>query len=161
MKEQTPPPDQPFTFTEREMLFDRLSHSRFEVMLREKQTTIHEVKLDTNRYGEFLFVTVSRQQAEKRQALTFFGLGFHEHRERWLTDWSWYETDLRGERQAQHLEKQAALKAISARHAEVASYVTNNPPSRRAQLYTLLADLTDEDGALSELEDLGDWLLDE
>ena len=29
--------------------------------------------------------------------------------------------------------------------------------SRRAQLFETLADLTDEDGALTELEDLGIW----
>ncbi len=161
IKEQTPHPHQPFAFTERERLFDRLSHPRFEALLRDEQTTIHDVKLDTNLYGEFLFVTLSHQQAAERQALTFFGLGFHEHRERWLTTWSWYETDLRGERQKSRLDKPQVLEQIAARHAEVVSYGTPHQSSKRAQLYTLLADLTDEDGALSEMEDLDDWLLDE
>lgn len=34
---------------------------------------------------------------------------------------------------------------------------TDEAQSERAKLYDLLADLTDEDGALSGLDDLGEW----
>ena len=36
-------------------------------------------------------------------------------------------------------------------------YVTPPAQSKRAQLFEMLAELTDEDGAITELEDLGFW----
>jgi hypothetical protein len=49
-----------------------------------------------------------------------------------------------------------ALEQIKARLEWVSSQAASEPkPSRRAQLYELMAELTDEDGALTDLEDFG------
>lgn len=156
-------PKRAFEFTEREELHDRISDARFRAMLADERTTIHSIALDTNNYGEFLFVTVSRPTDDETQSVTFWGLGFHEYRERWLTNqWRWYESTLHPKFREVHLEKDAALKVIEERRIDIGPDVGSQPSqSKRAQLFELLADLTDEDGAYMELEDFGDDLLDD
>ena len=68
-----------------------MSDRRFRAMLADEQTTIHKVEQDSNSFGEFLFITVSRPEAGKPQFWTFYGMGFHEFRERWYTqEWAWF-----------------------------------------------------------------------
>src|SRR5688572_33305957 len=82
-----------FAFTEHQRLWERISHERLTAKLTDERTAVHHIEVSTNNYGEFLFVTMSQQVGADRQMLTFWGLGFHESRERWLTDrWCWYET---------------------------------------------------------------------
>jgi hypothetical protein len=160
-KEQ-PQPQVPFEFTEQERLNDRLSHARFQALLQDNRTTIHEAALSSNTYGEFLFVTVARPKGEEQTHLTFYGLGYHEYRERWITEtWGWYEATPSPRWQNQRLSADVATEIISLRQQEISGYVGQSTQSPRAKLYELLAYLTDEDGAISELEDLGevaDWL---
>ena len=95
----TPPlpelkPGKGFGFTEQERLYDRVSNERFEAILNDPHTTIHEVKESTNNYGEFAFVTVSRAVEDRRECVTFYGCGFHELRKRWFVDtWFWYRAN--------------------------------------------------------------------
>ena len=85
-----PKPANEFGFTEREQLFDRISHERLIGFLDDTTTTVHKVEESSNSYGEFLFVTVSRPGTSHRHCITFYGIGLHEHRERWVTDeWFW------------------------------------------------------------------------
>lgn len=160
---ETLQPNEPFEFTERERLYDRISHARFQALLLDARTTIHAAELSSNSYGEFLFVTLSQGGGEKRQYLTFWGMGYHEYRERWITEtWSWYEAMETPKMQAQRLSKQEAEEFIAQRQAEIRPYQGQNTQSKCGKLFELLADLTDEDGALAELEDLGgaaDWLI--
>ena len=161
-KEQ-PTPSEPFSFTEHEKLYDRISDARFNALIEDENTTIHKVETDANNYGEFAFVTVSREAQGQRNLLTLWGLGFHEQRERWITDhWRWY----RGNQFPAILEQQVTLEEVQTlleqRRQEIAPYASEETQSARAKLYEMLADLTDEDGAWVELEDLGDaadWLL--
>ena len=86
---QPPAPRRPyeiFGFTEQERLAWRVDQDRFDEILNDEQTIIHKIQLSSNNYGEFLFVTTSRPSDQGRIAMTFFGLGYHEQRERWLTD---------------------------------------------------------------------------
>lgn len=162
MPEREQPPAPPFEFSENERLFDQLGHQRFLALLRDQQTTIHTAELSGNSYGEFLFVTISRPKQERRTQLTFFGLGYHEYRERWITDvWSWYEGSELTKVREQRLSREAVEQLIAERQQEIAPYLNQTAQSSRGKLYEFLADLTDEDGAISELEDLGDaadWL---
>lgn len=160
MSQERPKPHSTFGFTEREALWDRVSHRRLEAILQDEQTAIHNIHLDSNSFGQFLFVTTSRPVDEGRLALTFFGLGHHEQRDRWLTDeWFWYETTLRDEPAT--LEKQEALGVIEQRRQEVLSYATGQVQSGRGRLFDVIADLTDDDGAMAEFEDLGELFDDE
>ncbi len=153
-KEGSPSSHEPFAFNENERLFDRISHTRFLELLANEQTVIHEVDLSTNSFGEFLFVTTSHTENNAAQTTTFWGMGYHESRERWLTStWSWFDSQRRFD--GQPLSKEDALAQIEARRQDVLGWDTHAKPSKRAELFALLADLTDEDGALSEIEDLG------
>lgn len=151
-----------FGLTEREQHDYRLSATRFFNLLNDPKTTVHQVHLDHNSFGEYLFVSLSRVVDGQHYGLTCYGLGFHEQRERWLTEvWYWYENHPIDSRYHQTIPKTEALRLIQERQAEIAS--SENPAlSDRALLFALLADLTDEDGALTELDDLDmDWHFDE
>src|SRR5690606_38034622 len=74
-----------FEFTRDEPLFSQLHHERVLALLNAPETTVLRATLSTNLYGEFLFVTL--RYAPKRQPaqlLTFYGLGYHDQRERWI-----------------------------------------------------------------------------
>lgn len=94
---------------------------------------------------------------EREKLYTFWGLGYHEYRERWIVDtWQWYESQQNPSKKVA-LHKEEAITQVKEREAYVRANATPTQQSRQAQLYELMADLTDEDGALSELEDLG-WM---
>lgn len=154
MKERSNPC---FTFTEREKLYDNISHARLMALLMQPDVDIHEVKEDSNSFGEYLFVTVSCRSEHPKKLYTFWGLGYHEYRERWIVEsWQWYESHQNPSKKAV-LHKEEAITQIKDRGAFVRANAAPTQQSRQAQLYELMADLTDEDGALSELEDLG-WM---
>jgi len=145
-----------FGLHENEQLFYRITDKRVMALLQDEQTTIHKISLDANNYGEFLFVTVSREVEGKPAIVTFYGLGHHEYREQWFTDeWYWYQGHPFSTILQSTLTKPEAEKQIQARRDEIAAYVTDHTPSQAAQLFAMLADLTDEDGAYSEMEDMG------
>ncbi len=147
----------PFEFTERERLFDQLSHTRFQALLNDEDTFIHEVEMSSNSYGEFLFVTVSRPSGDKRTYYTCYGLGYHDYRERWITDvWSWVKSSRTSTLEPARVTREEAGRIITERLAEIQPHVGKFTQSPRGQLYEFLAEITDEDGAISELEDLGD-----
>lgn len=155
-------PEEAFGFSENEALFERVSGERFQALLDDEATTIHRVEVSSNSYGEFLFCTVSRAGEERRIFVSFYGAGYHEPRERWLTDeWFWYRTQPWPELEEAVVPKDEAQESIEARRQEVGAFSDRQTQSRRGQLFELLADLSDEDGALSEMEDLPWWLLDD
>lgn len=118
---------------------------------------IHEVKEDSNSFGEYLFVTVSCRNEQPKKLYTFWGLGYHEYRERWIVDtWQWYESQQNVVKKPV-MHKEEAYAQIKDREEFVRANASPTQQSRQAQLYELMADLTDEDGALSELNDLG-WM---
>ena len=150
-----------FGLTNREKLWDKISDMRFNEILQDPLTTIHQVTTSYNNYGEYLFVTVSRERDGQRRAITFWGIGFHESREQWITDhWRYHSTNMRFVA-GKELALEKAQRLIQERRAEIQPYITDDPPSARAVLFALLAELVDEDGATVELEDLehllGDW----
>ncbi len=151
-----------FGFTERESLSWRVTQARFDEILADKQTMIHGISPSTNDYGEFLFVTTSRPGINERLAMTFYGLGFHDHRERWITDeWFWYQTSLDAKTKQETIKKEEAKKIIEQRRDEIAPYLRDAEQTEYGRLFEILADLTDEDGALAEMEDfasLNEWI---
>jgi hypothetical protein len=158
MGKEQPQPSEPFSFNEREKLFNRISDNRFQMLLADGQTTIHDIQQDTNSFGEFVFVTVSRpgNREKELEFLTFYGYGFHEYRERWLTqEWAWYQAHPCPETKEKQMSQEEAVELLQSRREEIAPYVKENTQTGRGRLYEIIADLTDEDGALAELDDLG------
>jgi hypothetical protein len=148
-------PCEEFGLTENEQLSWRVSQTRFEKILKDEQTIIHDIKESSNNFGDFLFLTTSRPANQGRICMTFYGLGFHESRERWITDeWFWYQASPYPELLRQHLEKTEAEVMIKQRLESITPISNQNTQTWRGNLFELLADLTDEDGALAEIEDL-------
>jgi hypothetical protein len=153
-----------FAFSESETLNSQITHARFLRLLHDPDTQVLTMKESTNSYGEFLFVTVAgviptvtrpTLVGDGRFVLTFWGLGFHDARECYLIDlWRWHEAQLVDE-SLPALNKVACLQEIEARRAQCEAEAATLPaPSSRAAAFAFFAELGDEDGALTELEDL-------
>jgi hypothetical protein len=150
-------PEDEFGLTEREQMYDRISHARLLELLEDSATIIHRVEESYNNYGEFMFVTVSRPGKSRRILVGFWGLGFHEYRERWLTDeWRWYLANALPETTGQQIPLEEAKELLEKRLESIRPYVGQPKQSERGRLFEALADLTDEDGAYTEMEDLDD-----
>jgi len=162
---QTPAPKRPyevFGLTEKEQLFWRVTQVRFGEILQDERTIIHKIEESSNDFGEFLFVTTSRPGKQERIYMTFYGLGYHEYRERWITnEWFWYQTDPYPELLKNKLSKEAAEEKLKQRIDAISPEIGQDKQSTRGEMFEILADLTDEDGAKAEMEDmegLHDWL---
>lgn len=162
---QSPAPKRPyedFGLTEKEALFWRVSQERFQAILDDEQTIIHQIKETSNDFGEFLFVTTSRPGNKSRIAMTFYGLGYHDQRERWITDeWFWYQSEPFSKMMEQKIEKEEAEELLHQRLESISPSIQEATQTQRGKIFEILADLTDEDGALAEMEDLeflNEWL---
>jgi hypothetical protein len=155
---QSPAPKRPyevFGFTEPESLSWRVKQERFQEILEDDLTVIHTIQPSSNDYGEFLFVTTSRPGDKERIAMTFYGLGYHEYPERWVTEeWFWYQSSLTPEQRRSILEKEAARDLIQEYSESILPSIGKNTQSNFGRMFEMLADLNDEDGALAEIEDL-------
>jgi hypothetical protein len=163
MSKERSQPEAAFGFTEREKLFYRVSEARFQALLEDERITIHRIELSANDYGEFLFVTVSLPAAanqpvgERKSVVTMFGLGLHEFRERWITDeWFWYQAFSYPELLEQTVDKQDAQWLIEERREAIQPYVNSQQQSKRGKLFEMIADMTDDDGTIAEMEDFPD-----
>lgn len=154
-------PARRFGLTPVEIRDYRVSADRFTDFFEDEDITVEKLTLDSNSFGEFMFVTLTRPQSDLR--LTFYGLGFHDHRERWLTaEWYWYVPNAIGkDKQQPAIDKDEAQQVLQDRIAFVR---VNNSPDEQSSYgkwFELIADLTDEDGAWAEMQDLPSWLFDE
>ena len=151
-------PDEVFGFTKQERLSWRVNDERFRAIIDDNQTTVHTIRESSNNYGEFLFVTVSRMARQGRICMSFYGAGFHEYRERWLTEWFWYQTHATPVIRGRVIPKQEAGEILRQRREAISPYIGQDTQSERGKLFEELADLTDDDAAYVELKDLGDDL---
>ena len=148
-------PYQKFGFTESEILFYRITHKRFLEILQDPKNKIHTVEDSGNTYGEFLFITISRDNYERQLMVTFYGLGFHEYRDRWFTDeWHWYPTFTNPESCKGEISKDDAVRQVEVRREEILPYADKATQSEAGHFFEILADLTDDDGAIAEFDDL-------
>jgi len=155
-------PEEIFGLTDKEQLFYRVNQKRFAEILQDEKTIIHKIEESSNDFGEFLFVTASRPDNEERICMTFFSLGYHEDRERWITnEWYWYQTNPSAKLLETKIPKEEAEEKLKLRLDAIHPEVGQNKQSARGRVFEILADLTDEDGAKAEMEDLEDlheWL---
>jgi len=94
--------------------------------------------------------------------MTFYGLGYHEYRERWFTnEWYWHQSNPLPSLVKYRIPKDEANEIIQQRVESITPYLEEGKQTRRGWLFEMLAEMTDEDGALADLQDLGDladWL---
>jgi hypothetical protein len=158
VRKELPQPHDSFEFTRNEELFYRVTHQRFLNLLADKETRIHDIELSYNNYGEFLFVTLSRPKGDTHDWVTFFGLGFHEMRDRYLfEEWFWYRTHTYSKEGHQVISKEEAQERIRQRLEDIQPYLHRTQQSERGKWFDVIADLMDEDGAAAEFEDLQDF----
>lgn len=153
-----PAPKRPyeiFDFTEKESLFWRVSQNRFDEILNDKQTIIYSINETSNSYGEFLFVTASRPNEQGRIFMTFFGLGYHEYRERCISnEWFWYQPSPPPQLLGKNIDKDEVKVKLSERQDFISPYLSQKTQTSRGHLFETLTDMTDEDGAMGEMEEL-------
>ena len=83
-----------FGLTENEDLFEQVGEAHFQRLLNDPSTEVTAVSVDTNSFGEYLFLTLRKQVQGKPVTITFYSLGYHEYREVWqTTSWKWYPSD--------------------------------------------------------------------
>ena len=135
--------------TDQEELYDRMSHERLLEFINRKDAKVVECTRSSNSYGEFRFVTVIMPRnlghGTFREAVTWYGNGYHEYRETSPDYWSFYVGN--GCLYDKHpaMDKKAVIREIK---EERAGMTFTNPVNNR---YTFIADLTDDDYALSEM----------
>ena len=148
-------PAEIFGLSRSEQLWYAVSEQRFQALLADDAVTIHKVEVSSNAFGEYVFVTLSKRDGIQQAVLTLYGLGYHEEREEWITErWYWHASNPMSHVMQSKISREEALQQIDARRYEIENERTDTTPSQRAMLFRLIADLTDEDGALAELEDL-------
>jgi hypothetical protein len=155
-----PSPKRPyeiFGFTEDEGLYWRVNQERFDEILKDDPTVVHNIKDSSNQFGDFLFVTASRpgdSGPQNRIYMTFYGLGFHEYRERWFThEWFWYQANANPNLIRHTIPKDETLELIQQRRENIQPDVRLDTQTDQGFLFETLADLTDDDGALAEFQD--------
>jgi hypothetical protein len=134
----------------------RISGEKFQEILANPNTTIHSITIDENNYGEFLFLTTSRGIGQSRTCMTFWGLGYHEYRERWIhQEWFWHQTPASMVDPLEKLSQEDALAQLERRREEIAPHLDEDTQSEQGSMFESLADMTDDDAALAEMQDLG------
>jgi hypothetical protein len=144
-RDLSPAPKRPyeeFGLDEKEALYWRVGKERFEELLNDDRTLVHEINESSNSFGDFMFVTTSRPGEKGRIYMTFYSLGFHEHRERWITEeWYWYQANPYPDMLRKKLEKEEAKELLKQRIEEIKPYVSKDTQTNRGKLFEFLADL--------------------
>ncbi len=73
-----------------------------------------------------------------------------------INEWFWYQTSLHTELLRQQIPKEEAQRMIQEHHQNILPHIRPDTQTERGKLFEMLADLTDDDGALAEMEDWGD-----
>jgi hypothetical protein len=141
-------------FTDDENLFDKITLKRAKEIIQREDVLVHSSEISFNTYGEFLFITFTYEE----KIFVIYGLGEHCERERWVGDFNINTGQEYDIRDTSPIDKDEVLKQINER-AKLKKYYTYEQ-SFRGELYDILADIGDEDGAASILSDY-DFMLED
>ncbi len=149
-------PYEVFGITEAEVARFRIPDEKLREILANPHTTTHTIKLSTNTFGEYLFLTASRGTGQHRVCMTFYGLGYHEFRERWIhEEWFWYQSQASLVPIQPKISTEEIAEKLEQRRVEISPYLGEDTQTDLGQMFEQLADLTDDDAALAEMQDLG------
>ena len=142
-----------FDITEDEIARWRVSDEKLKEILANPNTVTHTIELATIAYGEFLFLTTSRGTGQQRICMTFYGLGYHEYRERWITkEWFWHQTPANLVEIQNRISGEEVKEQLEQRLAEISPYLGEDTQTARGRMFEYLADLTDDDAAFAEMK---------
>jgi hypothetical protein len=139
-----------FGLTENEAVHLRVTDERLKEILSSPNTSTHTMKLSTNAFGEFLFLTASRGIGQQRVCMTFYGLGFHEYRERWISkEWFWYQSQESMVEIQSKISEEEIAEILEQRLGDISSILGEKTQTERGRMFEEIADLTDDDAALA------------
>lgn len=146
-----------FGLTDDECLWEKIEAERLISLIERSDIQVREINQDFNNYGEFLFVCV---EIPGQFVLDVYGLGFHERRERYITDFRFNTCGRQfpqNERFAPaiRISKDQTVKIIRNRMIEVQQEMKAAGPynqSDDADTFELVADLADDDFAMMNCE---------
>lgn len=145
-----------FGITEDEVSRWRIDDAKFKEILNDQGTTIYNIDASSNNYGEFLFVTTGRRFGKQSTYMTFWGLGYHNYRERWIhREWFWYQVSAKNVDPQETIEADQGLELIEQRRGEISQNLNEDTQTELGRMFETLADMTDDDAALAEMQDLG------
>lgn len=137
-----------------------LKNEKLKEILAAPDTRLHAVKQSFNHYGEFLFITLSRQGGQGRVFATFYGLGYHKYRERWITnEWFWYQSIGNTEIHNQTITPETLNEAVATAQESIRPKIKTHTQTPRGKLFELLASISDDDAALAEIEQIDLFIL--
>lgn len=103
-------------------------------------------------FGEFLFLTNSRGVGPQSIYMTFYGLGYHKYRERWISDeWFWYQAQESTVDFSTPTSREEVIEQLEQRLTEVSPNLDKDTQTERGRIFEHLADLFDDDAALAGL----------
>ena len=141
--------------SEDEIAWWRVSDEKLKEILANPNTTTHLIELASNAYGEFLFLTTSRGTGQQRICMTFYGLGYHVYREHWIAkEWFWHQTPANLVEIQNQISGEEVTERLEQRSAQISPSLGKDTQTARGQMFEQLADLTDDDAALAEMQDL-------
>ncbi len=149
-----PKPYEVFSFSETEVARWRVSDGRLTEILANPATSVHAIESASNTFGEFLFLTASRSTGRQgRIGMTFYGLGYHRYRERWLTDeWFWRQTPASQIVNRSRIPDEEVAQRIARRRAEISDLAEELPQTDLARIFEALADRNDDEFALAIMQ---------
>ena len=149
-------PYEVFDISETEVARWRVTDEKLREILANPNTTTHTIKISTNTFGEFMFITASRGKGQQRICMTFYGLGFHEYRERWIDkEWFWYQSQESTVEIQNKIPREEISKMLEQRLDDISPHLEEDTQTELGQMFEHFADLTDDDAALAEMQDLG------
>lgn len=158
-----PRPQRPYEMlglTEAEQRSGRISDTKFQEIIKAQDVLIHEVKESFNHYGTFLFITISRPGRNGRVFATFYGLGFHKNRERWIKDeWFWYQNIGNTGIQNTRVTQDEFEKELQEYREKTEAAIKPDTQTQRGKLFELIANFADDDYALAYMSEINIFLL--
>ena len=130
-------------------LYYTIPHSKFINILQDSQ--IKRVSIGYNNYGEFMFINFSF----KDHYYQAYSLGLHEYRNKIIKNY-WYIWELGCNEEIgkkPNIPYKEVLEKIEKRKKEIEK-IKPIENDMATMLYNIVADLTDEDSALVELENI-------
>lgn len=109
------------------------------------------VHISTNNYGEFCFFDITTTHL----VLSVWGLGYHEMRERYVTEFELNYANFEQQiREQPPVNKYNLVQFLIKRKEDDLAYYGKPRPSETGILYGMIADLADDDAAQAEMEDM-------
>jgi len=136
-----------------EVLDDVVKHETL-MKLIDRAEYIYQFENANNLYGHFLFIGLALRFQNEIIPITFYGLGYDEYKDKYIVDkWGFYWANTFVLEERVDLTKEEIKKKIEERRKEVKKLAKEHKQSKTGKLYEAIASLTDQDGAITLMED--------